>query len=84
MIALIRSLTSVKESLTLSLAIGKDGQNVRLASKLSGFKIDIVNESGKIMTEIEKSQVDDENSEVAESETKEEKPAEESTTSENE
>lgn len=26
----------------LSLAIGKDGQNVRLASKLTGFKIDIV------------------------------------------
>jgi len=31
----------------LSLAIGKDGQNVRLAAKLTGWKIDIVGESGK-------------------------------------
>jgi transcription termination/antitermination protein NusA len=30
----------------LSLAIGKDGQNVRLASKLAGYKIDIVAEAG--------------------------------------
>jgi len=29
----------------LSLAIGKEGQNVRLAAKLTGFKIDIVGES---------------------------------------
>lgn len=29
----------------LSLAIGKEGQNVRLAAKLTGWKIDIVNES---------------------------------------
>lgn len=29
----------------LSLAIGKDGQNVRLAAKLTGFKIDILGES---------------------------------------
>jgi transcription termination/antitermination protein NusA len=29
----------------LSLAIGKEGQNVRLAAKLSGCKIDIVSES---------------------------------------
>lgn len=28
----------------LSLAIGKDGQNVRLAAKLTGFKIDVVGE----------------------------------------
>ena len=28
----------------LSLAIGKEGQNVRLAAKLSGWKIDIINE----------------------------------------
>lgn len=30
----------------LSLAIGRDGQNVRLASKLTGYKIDIVGEKG--------------------------------------
>ena len=29
----------------LSLAIGKEGQNARLAAKLTGFKIDIVSES---------------------------------------
>ena len=28
----------------LSLAIGKEGQNVRLAAKLTGWKIDIKNE----------------------------------------
>jgi N utilization substance protein A len=28
----------------LSIAIGKSGQNVRLASKLSGYEIDIVSE----------------------------------------
>lgn len=31
----------------LSLAIGKAGQNVRLASKLTGWKIDLVGESGE-------------------------------------
>ncbi len=31
----------------LSLAIGKSGQNVRLASKLTGWKIDLVGESGE-------------------------------------
>lgn len=36
----------------LSLAIGKEGQNVRLAAKLTGFKIDIVGESeGKPATQ---------------------------------
>ncbi|MDF2541606.1 MAG: nusA, partial [Herbinix sp.] len=29
----------------LSLAIGKEGQNARLAAKLTGFKIDIKSES---------------------------------------
>ncbi len=33
----------------LSLAIGKDGQNVRLASRLSGYKIDIINASGDVV-----------------------------------
>lgn len=31
----------------LSLAIGKEGQNVRLAAKLTGWKIDIVSEEGQ-------------------------------------
>lgn len=31
----------------LSLAIGKEGQNVRLAAKLTGYKIDIANSSGE-------------------------------------
>jgi N utilization substance protein A len=31
----------------LSLAIGKDGQNVRLAGKMTGYKIDIVGPKGK-------------------------------------
>lgn len=32
----------------LSIAIGKSGQNVRLASKLSGYEIDITSEDGKV------------------------------------
>ncbi len=35
----------------LSLAIGKEGQNVRLAAKLTGWKIDVVSEEGKEMVE---------------------------------
>ncbi len=34
----------------LSLAIGKAGQNVRLAAKLTGWKIDILSDSGKVMS----------------------------------
>ena len=33
----------------LSLAIGRSGQNVRLASKLTGWKIDIKSESGEVV-----------------------------------
>ncbi len=33
----------------LSLAIGKDGQNVRLASKLTGYRIEIEGEEGEII-----------------------------------
>ena len=39
-----RSALVVVDDSQLSLAIGKDGQNVRLAAKLSGWKIDIKNE----------------------------------------
>lgn len=35
----------------LSLAIGRDGQNVRLAWKLTGYKIDIVGLGGEVVTE---------------------------------
>jgi N utilization substance protein A len=38
--------TEVKDD-QLSLAIGKAGQNVRLAAKLTGWKIDLVGESGQ-------------------------------------
>jgi len=34
----------------LSLAIGRDGQNVRLAWKLTGYKIDIVGSGGEVIT----------------------------------
>lgn len=39
----------------LSLAIGKEGQNVRLAAKLSGWKIDIISESSYLERFREKS-----------------------------
>jgi N utilization substance protein A len=41
----------------LSLAIGKDGQNVRLAAKLTGWKIDIRSETDLEKDEPEESQV---------------------------
>jgi N utilization substance protein A len=34
----------------LSLAIGRDGQNVRLAWKLTGYKIDIIGAEGEVVT----------------------------------
>jgi N utilization substance protein A len=37
----------------LSLAIGKGGQNVRLAAKLTGWKITIVEQGGKIVADSE-------------------------------
>lgn len=40
------AMAEVKED-QLSLAIGKAGQNVRLSAKLTGWKIDIVSESGE-------------------------------------
>lgn len=47
----------------LSLAIGKQGQNVRLAARLTGWKIDILTESGeKIESEEAKSDEDKEDS----------------------
>ncbi|MBU1126906.1 hypothetical protein KKF11_01000 [Patescibacteria group bacterium] len=44
----------------LSLAIGKEGQNVRLAAKLTGFRIDIKDIDGKTPKVREKKDVEDE------------------------
>ncbi len=45
----------VKED-QLSLAIGRSGQNVRLASKLTGWKIDIITENAPIISEPEENE----------------------------
>lgn len=61
-----------------SLAIGKGGQNVRLAAKLTGWKIDIQSDGVSEETE-EESQAEPENEEVPEEpKTEEETPQEES------
>lgn len=44
----------------LSLAIGKDGQNVRLAAKLTGWKIDVRAEGGETEPEAETEEVEKE------------------------
>ncbi|MCK5084189.1 MAG: transcription termination/antitermination protein NusA [Candidatus Pacebacteria bacterium] len=66
-----RSATAFVEEDQLSLAIGKQGQNVRLAAKLTGWKIDILEEKKKEMTE-EKS-VEKEEEKDSETEPKEDK-----------
>jgi len=43
---------SVKED-QLSLAIGREGQNVRLAAQLTGWRIDIVGENGEVVEDME-------------------------------
>ena len=56
----------------LSLAIGKEGQNARLAARLTGFKIDIKSESqfremlSKLQEENESEEVNEENTETQE------------------
>lgn len=47
-----RALVTVDKD-QLSLAIGKNGQNVRLAAKLTGWKIDVKDEDGEIKKETE-------------------------------
>lgn len=42
----------------LSLAIGKNGQNVRLAAKLTGFRLDIKSTSGKSISATEEGEVE--------------------------
>ncbi|MDP2709198.1 MAG: transcription termination factor NusA [bacterium] len=55
----------------LSLAIGREGQNVRLAAKLTGWKLDIVGEKAEVKEEKAE--------EKTEAEAETEKPAEEDT-----
>ena len=49
----------------LSLAIGKEGQNARLAAKLTGWKVDIKKESENIHTEEEQEEIEEEAAELA-------------------
>ena len=49
----------------LSLAIGKEGQNVRLASKLTGYKIDIVSNNGEVFSENNKTEATTDENESA-------------------
>ncbi len=57
-----RTALVVVDDSQLSLAIGKDGQNVRLAAKLSGWKIDIKNEEqyAEMLDELVEEEVSDE------------------------
>jgi N utilization substance protein A len=68
----------------LSLAIGRDGQNVRLAWKLTGYKIDIVGSGGDVVTKEDleekkkaEKKVEAPKEETAEEEVKEEEVKEE-------
>lgn len=67
----------------LSLAIGKDGQNVRLAAHLTGWKIDIAGDGTGVSTENKESQEGDEaNTENEESVEEKVSPESEEATSE--
>lgn len=57
-----RMIVTVSED-QLSLAIGKEGQNVRLAAKLTGWKIDIKGRGAGEVKEVEEAQGDVENEE---------------------
>ena len=48
----------------LSLAIGKNGQNVRLAAKLTGWKIDVRDEEGKEIKEEEEIEAEEKENET--------------------
>ncbi len=58
--------TVVSPSDQLSLAIGRDGQNVRLAWKLTGIKIDIVGAQGEVIEEKEEFEKEKESDAVEE------------------
>jgi N utilization substance protein A len=66
-----REASVVVEEDQLSLAIGKSGQNVRLAAKLTGWKIDIVSRGGESVAEANE-ETGEENEEIVEDETKKE------------
>jgi N utilization substance protein A len=67
-----KAVVSVPED-QLSLAIGKRGQNVRLAAKLTGWKIDVVSAKGaKVSSEDEEVLVDDKEAENEENNIKKE------------
>jgi len=50
----------------LSLAIGKGGQNVRLAAKLTGWKINVAEEGGDVVADSEQGELKQEEAEVEE------------------
>jgi N utilization substance protein A len=68
----------------LSLAIGRDGQNVRLAWKLTGYKIDIIGAEGEVVTKedveegkkVEKEEGEEEEEKEKKKKTKDEKKEE--------
>jgi len=79
-----KAVATVKED-QLSLAIGKAGQNVRLAAKLTGWKIDIASEQGKIVEATsEEGKKKDENKEQEDEQTAEENQAAKPSASEDE
>ena len=56
----------------LSLAIGRDGQNARLAARLTGWKIDVKSESvAAKMAELQPSEEEESAEEIPESEREE-------------
>ena len=56
-----KTATVIVPDYQLSLAIGKEGQNARLAAKLTGYKIDILNETqaAEIRDEVTSSELDE-------------------------
>jgi len=68
----------------LSLAIGRDGQNVRLAWKLTGYKIDIVGSGGEVVKEEDLDEIKEELEKKEEVEEKEDSEKENIEETENE
>ena len=68
-----KSAVAVVSEDQLSLAIGKEGQNVRLASQLTGWRIDVEGEKGTKEKEDDKKEEEKETKEMGTKETKEEK-----------
>lgn len=70
------ALAEVKED-QLSLAIGKAGQNVRLSAKLSGWRIDIISDTGEKVTSKADKEADKKDKKAADKEDKKEEPEKE-------